>query len=104
MKRSLCSGLLLAVGTQLAPAFAQSARFSSLDQSLLFADQATTCPVTLRPEKAFVPPFPYLHRPPDPISFWYGDSALWTQVWAPPPWTPLKVQEKVRMYWASADK
>lgn len=64
----------------------------------------TRCPVTLRPERAFIPPYPYLVRPPDPVAFWYGTSALWTQLWAPPPWTPWKAQQPVRMYWASASK
>lgn len=65
---------------------------------------STACPVTRRPEKAFLVPFPYLLKPPDPVSFWYGSRALWTQVWSPPPWTPWKPQQPTRMYWASEIK
>ena len=43
-------------------------------------DQTSACPVTLRPERVFVPPYPYLRRPPEAVSFWYGTPALWTQI------------------------
>jgi hypothetical protein len=104
MKRSRLIGFLLAVVAQLTAVFAYSTSVSSIFLLPRFADQSSICPVTLRPVKAFVPPFPYLNRPPDPVSFWYGTKELWTQVFAPPPWTPWKAQQKVRMYWASENK
>jgi len=64
----------------------------------------TTCPVTRFPKEQFVPPAPYMPRPPEPVSFWYGSNALWTELWSPPPWTPWRAQQPVRMYWASTDK
>jgi hypothetical protein len=40
-----------------------------------------SCPVTLPPEPAFIPPGPYPKTPPDaPHSFWHGTSGLWTRL------------------------
>lgn len=48
-----------------------------------FADNEVpaSCPVTLPPEPAFVPPGPYPTTAPSaPHSFWYGTSGLWTML------------------------
>ncbi|MFZ0548854.1 MAG: hypothetical protein WAM60_25615, partial [Candidatus Promineifilaceae bacterium] len=51
-----------------------------------------SCPVTQRPEEAFVPPDPY-GKSPSPGYFFYGTNALWTsipnnQTWDALPYNP----------------
>lgn len=93
---------LLLVSAQLLLQCSTAAGSDPLQHSYLAAiPNNGICAVTGRPAKPFVPPSPYLVRPPDPVSFWFGTTALWTQVWAPPPWTPWNEQQLIRMYWAS---
>jgi hypothetical protein len=47
--------------------------------SFASSEVPASCPVTLPPEPAFIPPGPYPQTPPGaPTVFWHGTSGLWT--------------------------
>lgn len=49
-----------------------------------------TCPLTLPTALPFVPPSPYLAKPPDQDHFWFGRKKLWTMLPADGTWRGLQ--------------
>lgn len=70
MNRSQVVGCFLAVAWLASPAVAQSTPEDPSPQASLASQPSAECPITLRPDKAFVPLFPYLRRPQEDLSFW----------------------------------
>lgn len=63
--------------------------------------ETTTCPVTVAPDPAFVPPEPWPARPPEADRFWVGTPGLWTALPVDSRWEQLALGEK--FWWWSAD-
>lgn len=52
------------------------------------------CPVTRRPQTAFLPPAPWPAEPPTTGWFWYGQPELWTALPESGVWQQLRYGEK----------
>ena len=85
--------LLSAVG--LLAAGCNTATAASTTHETAFTDgQLSTCPITLPPKTAFIPPEPWPSVPPSEDQFWYGEPGLWTALPKDGSWGQLAIGEK----------